>query len=153
VSGTRAGSVLYHAVIISSLVVVRYEELRHWMMAKHLYEIVTVLVADRSRVRHGRSDSLHVELSNPVHVNLLDMLLKIPLVLCLKVAERTVVDNIMMLCLDMLLHISYLGIFIITEVTFVFDPLMLPIHVPFQRTFVNCNEITELAVEPDATVD
>lgn len=152
-SGTIAGSVVYHAVVISSLVVVRYEELRHWVVSKHLHEIVPVLVADLPWVRDGRSDRLHVKLSNPVQVNLLDMLLKIPFMLCLKVAERTVVHNIMMLCLDMLLHISYLGIFIITEVTFVFDPLVLPIHMPFQRTFVNCNEITKLAVEPDATVD
>ena len=63
------------------------------------------------------------------------------------------IDNVLMLSFYVFLDITYLCILIVTEVTFVFEALMLTLDVSSQRSLVNGHKLTELTSEPDPPVD
>ena len=86
-------------------------------------------------------------------MNFLDMLLKVPLVFSFQVTIRAMIDNIVMFGFNVLLDISNLCIFIITELTLVLDSLMLTIDVSFQGALINGDKITKLAMESHSSMD
>ena len=81
------------------------------------------------------------------------MLVEIPLVFSLQFAVGTVIDNILMFGLNMFLDVTNLGILIVTKVTLVLNSLMLTVDMSLQRSLVNGDEVTELAVVSDPPVD
>ena len=129
----------------SSLVSVRYKELCHGMVTKHLQEQIgvwrQVLGSCRDALVHGRRHVLHVKLFHSFNVDLLDVLLQVPLMLCLQFAVGALIHNVLVLCLNVLLNISNLGIFIFAEITFVFNSLVLAIDMSLQRSLVNGDKV------------
>ena len=86
-------------------------------------------------------------------MNLLDVLVQIPFVFGLQLTVGTVIDNILMFGLNMFLDVANLGILVVTKVTLVFNSLMLAVDVSLQRSLVNGDEVTELAVVSHPPVD
>jgi len=86
-------------------------------------------------------------------VNLLDVLVQIPFVFGLQLTVGTVIDNILMFGLNMFLDVANLGILVVTKVTLVFNSLMLAVDVSLQRSLVNGDEVTQLAVVSHPPVD
>ena len=141
----------------SSLVSVRYKELCHGMVTKHLQEQIgvrrQVLGSCRDALVHSRRHVLHVKLFHSFNMDLLNMLLQVPLVFRFQWAVRALVNNILMFCLNVLLYIPDLGVFIVTEIALVLQSFVLTIDVPLQGTFIDGDKVAVLACESDAPVN
>ena len=140
----------------SSLVSIRYKELCHGMVTEHVQKQVVrgqLLQLKCQRIVDSWNDRFYVKFLVALQVNLLDMLVQVPLVFSLQVAERTLVDDILMFGLNVFLHVTDLSVLVVTEVALVLDPLVLPVDVPLERALVNGDEVTELAVVSHPSVD
>ena len=81
------------------------------------------------------------------------MLLQVPLVFRFQWAVGTLINNVLMFCLNVLLHVSNLGIFVVTEVALVLQSFVLTVDVPLQGTLVDGDKVTVFTCEPDSPVD
>jgi len=143
----------------------RYKEFGHWVEVQHQTWWQNARSSRHQGHRVDRKSRIHfcggsagdnvlnVKNEQLVGVKLPHVLLQVPLVFRFQWAVRALVNNILMFCLNVLLYIPDLGVFIVTEIALVLQSFVLTIDVPLQGTFIDGDKVAVLACESDAPVN